>query len=206
MLSKISLGISLVLAVLVGVLFMKSGNNSEASVNAADDSAEHVKMSLPDGGVRIAYVVEDSILANYQYVLDEAPKLEDRSQAAARRYNQMLEQYQMEAVKWQEYLSSPSAKESDKDVAMQDMGERERKIQQMEFEIEKLQVDFNTEVFHRVTDYLNRYSEENGIQLVLNKNMQTASILYSNEVMDITSAVVSGLNAEYALENPTLED
>ena len=27
-----------------------------------------------------------------------------------------------------------------------------------------------------------------------------------NEVMDITSAVVSGLNAEYALENPTLED
>jgi Skp family chaperone for outer membrane proteins len=208
MLSKVSLGISVILVACVVYLFTQKGQGSQDSHDMVDhhDGAIEQDRDLGRAGVpTVAFILEDSILTQYQYVIDEAPLLEDRSQAAARRYNREMEQYQNEMAKWQDYLSQPGATAEDQEKAMNDMAIREQKIQNMQYEIEKLQLDFNSEVFTYVTECVERYAKENDIDVVMNKNVQLASILYSNESFDITSQVVSILNAEYAADNKVEE-
>ncbi len=209
MLSKISLGISVVLAACVIYLFTQQNKgpkdlgtmNARESVDLLDSDREPGRAGVPT----VAFVLEDSILTQYQFVLDETPLLEDKSQAAARRYNREMESYQTEMAKWQDYLSQPGATEADQEKAMQDMAGREQRLQSMQYEIEKLQIDFNTEVFLDVTECVERYAKENNIDVVMNKNVQLASILYSSESLDITDQIVSILNAEYASKKAEME-
>lgn len=203
MLSKVSLGVSLVLAACVVFLFTKLDGKTNEGDEPTMEARVESGNTPTSGQTTLAYVVEDSILANYQYVIDEAPLLEDRTQAKARVYQREIEDYQLETAKWQEYLSSPSATEADRNLAMEDMAKREQKIQALEYELEKLQLDFNSEVFVRVTDYLEKYSLENNIDVVLNKSSQNVSILYSNGALDITNQIVAGMNADYSAENVT---
>lgn len=208
MLSKVSLGISVVLAACVVYLFTQKDQgsvDSQPMMEHHDAASEQDRAPGQAGVPTVAFVLEDSILTQYQYVLDQGPLLEDRSQAAALRYNREMENYQNEMAKWQDYLSQPGATAADQEKAMQDMANREQKIQRMQYEIEKLQLEFNSEVTTKVTECVERYAKENDIDVVMNKNMQMANILYSNESLDITGQVVSILNAEYAAENKVEE-
>jgi outer membrane protein len=57
----------------------------------------------------------------------------------------------------------------------------------------------NKELYDRITTYLKKYGQENGLQVVL-KFDPTSDVLYGVEALDITNIVVKGLNDEYKTE------
>jgi outer membrane protein len=55
------------------------------------------------------------------------------------------------------------------------------------------------ELYERITTFLKKYGQENGLQVVL-KYDATSDVLYGVEALDITNIVVKGLNDEYKTE------
>ena len=58
------------------------------------------------------------------------------------------------------------------------------------------------ELYDRITVFLKKYGNEKGLQIVL-KFDQTSDLLFANNPLDISQDVITGLNAEYKLENTT---
>ena len=205
MLSKISLGISAILVVVViGMLIYISGY-SETDSSTTPEPTQLIHRS-DSSGLTIAFIYEDSLLANYTYYQEQEEEFERKQKAKALRYNQALTEYQNEMAKWQDYLASPGATERDMEMAAEDMDARSVTIQNMEIEIEKMALEFNDRIFDRVSTYLDRYAESNGIDLILNYKKELAVVLYSNSAMDITEQVAQGLNDEYEQEKLAEEE
>ncbi len=51
-------------------------------------------------------------------------------------------------------------------------------------------------VLNQVNDYIKRYAQQNGYELVLGVTL-SGNILYGSEAIDITENIISGLNKEY---------
>jgi outer membrane protein len=57
----------------------------------------------------------------------------------------------------------------------------------------------NQELYKRITDFLKTYSEQNGLQVVFKYDI-SSDVLFGNKALDITDAVVKGLNEVYQAE------
>jgi outer membrane protein len=200
MLSKISLGISLLLAVaVIGMLLFISNTSDDSSGQQSETSPVNVASSAGNT-LTIAYVEEDSLLVNYLYYQEQQEQFDRKQKAKALRYNQALTEYQNEMAKWQEYLATPGASERDVEIASEDMDARSASIQNMELEMESLALEFNNRIFDKVSDYLDDYAAQHGIDLILNYKKELAVVLYSDSGLNITNHVVEGMNKQYELE------
>ena len=66
----------------------------------------------------------------------------------------------------------------------------------------KAESEVNTELYNKVSAYLERYAKENGFALILNVKRGNA-ILYGDQGMDITDVIVKGLNEEHNSKGTT---
>ena len=64
----------------------------------------------------------------------------------------------------------------------------------------KAEMEFQKEFVDRISEYLERYAKENGLDLVFNYERGGMTLLYSVDAFDVTSEVIAGLNAEYQKE------
>ena len=74
-------------------------------------------------------------------------------------------------------------------------------IQQREVGVlQKKETQLQQELLDRVNKFLVKYTQERGIDYVINKQSEFQLILFGNTDYDITAEVIAGLNAEYAAE------
>lgn len=173
-------------------------NNKEASIKS--DSPTQPVAAVE--GLTIATVNIDSINMGYQLVADIQRELERTETRLTADVQNQANAFQKE---YEEYLkigatltlSEQHKREEALTKKQQSLGELQQTYAN---QLANLQVQRMEEVTSRILDYVKRYNEENQKFSMIIYTGKSSNILYSLPSMDITSAILSGLNREYAAE------
>lgn len=177
------------------VLYFAGGSSSGGS-----GLGEIGGISVEDA--RIAYVNGDSLLENYEYLTETRKVLEAKRAQMDQDYRNRVESLQSEYENYQRNMgnltiSQARALEEDLTRKQQNLRVYEQTLtQQLMTEQEEL----NIELYTRVTDFLKKFGEENNLHLVLKYDI-SSDVLYAGKTLDITAAVLAGLNEEYKRES-----
>ncbi len=194
---NLSIILNIVLAAAIVVLFILHFNDG--------DSGEHdgkEEMATETGNYKIAYILSDTLLANYQYVLDENAKLRKRSDQIQTDYRNRAEGLQKELNDYQTNyanLTIGQARAIEENLTKKEQNLRlfQQSVQQ---ELLELESKISRELYTKLTGFLKEYSERKGIEMVV-KFDTSSDVLYAGEGLDITREVLDSLNARYL--NPT---
>ncbi len=203
MLPKISLGISAVLAILVGYLFLQKGGNTEIAplnlpVTTNADGQSTIKPVI------VAYFNGDSIMAKYAFFQDKKVMLEGNVKTSENQLRQEAANKQKEIEELVSYARSSELTEENKAEVEQRIYELQMEMQQSEDKASNSLLDkqnaANLEMMDRIEAYAKEYAQQNGIDYVLSYQRSAQVIFYSNPAYDITAQLLAGLNARYLEE------
>jgi len=206
MIAKISMGVSALLAVLVGVLWFKvSGLSADP---AQDENVSVAPAFAGDGGPKptvVAFVNGDSLNAKFQFIVEKSKDLEQKMAAAEQRVKKEFAPRQAQYEQNMRYAQDhPDMSQAEAEALQQDMERLQSEMDQIQQRevgvLQKKEVELQEELLQRVNQYLSKFTKERGIDYVINKQSEFQVLLFGNADYDITSEVLAGLNAEYAAE------
>jgi len=192
--AKLSLGLSILALVLVGVLFFTQSSKNEKKDNKQKDEAVRRDTVIP---FKMAYFEMDSVENNYEYVKEIRETLRRKEEDMNRKLEGKKNAYQKEITEWQKRGPNISQAQSE---------EMNRRYQQMQFEYEKTKQDLDEslkrdyqnmlmDVNKKISNYLKEYNKSKGYHYIITN--EQSLIYYKDSVYDITNDVVKGLNDGY---------
>lgn len=192
---NLSLVLNIVLLIAVLVLFYLhfSGNKGGSLSPATNDS------SAVD--LKIAYINSDSVLKYYEYLKVQKQQLEARTKKMDQDYRNRAMGLQNEITAYQRNVNTMTlgqvrATEEDLTKKQQNLQMYQQSLSQQLMEEE---AKLNKALYDRVTDFLKKYCQEKGLQVVL-KYDPTSDVLYGGSGLDISQDVIGGLNEAYKEE------
>jgi len=196
-LSKILLACNAVLLLgLIGIYvlhFTSAGNKGKTNIEATAPLQK-------EGGLTIAYVNTDTLLAKYQYAIDMEKELmayKDQQEAQGRK---QMEQFQND---YQDYLKNGAnmtlTQQQQKEAELKQRAERMSTLEQeLTAKIMERQMAENTKLLNAIFAFIREYNAANQqFDIILRKTFNDSPTLYLNPAMDITDEIVNGLNEEY---------
>ncbi len=180
---------------LIGIYVLHFTGGKQSKVNT-----EATAPLQKEGGLTIAYVNTDTLLAKYQYAIDMEKELlayKDQQEKAGR---QQMEQFQKD---YQNYLETGSTMTLTQQQAKEEeLKKRAEKMSTLEQEltakIMERQMSENTKLLNAIFAYIREYNAANQqFDIILRKTFNDSPTLYLNPAMDITNEIVDGLNEEY---------
>jgi len=208
MLSKVALGINVVLIALVAYLFvqlsdLKKGDSIDGAM-IVQDSNTGTEEAEDGAALRVAFVRGDSIMLKYKFVEDEQNSLIQKAKSSENKLQRRMTEAEKEYQGLVEYANSGSATERDLQITQNRIMELEYELQQMQAEeqqkIARVEMEFQKELYDRISDYLQIYGQENGIDMIFNYEPAGQTLLYSLDAFDVTDEVVAALNQKYEAE------
>lgn len=189
---NLNLGLNIVLAVAVAVLFYL-----HFSSPAADRISTVGTKEVPAGSFKIAYFETDSIQNQFEYFKEVSSELQAKDQANARILGDMKNTF---AAKYQE-LQKVAASLSQAELAskQQELMQMEKTFQgkekMMSDEMQDEQFRKMQDVKKKIEDYLKEYNKDKGYAFILSSS---PDLMYLKDtVYNITPDVIRGLNALY---------
>lgn len=175
----------LAIAVLALVVFQFTGKNGMAKTNGT-------------GGMRIAYVVADSINKHYHFITEMQTELETEAATAEKimqRNLSKIEKRFKELQKEAKYMT-PSQKQE----AQQELSGMEQKAEILRSELQNdlaiKEAELQEQFYSSIQEFLGAYNEKAGYDYILSYNLG-GQILTANPELDITEEVIDALNAAY---------
>ena len=195
--NKILIAINAVLLLgLIGiyVLHFTSRTNTKQNVDATAPLQK-------EGGLTVAYVDSDTLLAKYQYAIDLQKELEAYRDQQERYYQQQMTQFQAD---YQNYLKNGSTLTLTQQQAKEaELKQRAEKLSTLEQEllgkVTERQLTENTKLLNAIFAFIREYNAANQqFDIIMRKTFVDSPTLYLNPGMDITQEIIDGLNEEYA--------
>ena len=188
-----------ILAFAVGVCAFSCQNKQTAAGTQATVSNT---AAVAVEGLTIATVNIDSINMGYQLVADIQRELERTETRLTADVQNQASAFQKEYENYLKIgatltLSEQHKREEELTKKQQSLGELQQTYAN---QLAALQVQRMEEVTNRILDYVKRYNEQNQQFSMIIYTGKSSNILYSMPSMDITSAILNGLNKEYAAE------
>ncbi len=182
-------------------IFHFTGIGAKGGKSLANADAK-APVAVGEGGVKIAYVNTDTLMAKYQYAIDLQKQLKDFQTAKENSYKQQMMQFQKDYEAYVKgggenmTLSQQQAKEKE-------LTERQQKLMNLEGEYSQQIAEKTMQESEKMTkavyNFIREYNAQNQqFDIILSKSFSNSPILYGNEGMDITDEIVKGLNEEYA--------
>jgi outer membrane protein len=169
----------------------EGGSNNEINAEAADRD------------VKIAYVLTDSLIAQYEFFIQRSgeitakgKKFEGELSTRARGFEQEVANFQQTAAS----MTPNQARAKEEDLVKKErnlMTYRDNLMQELSAEEAKLYSD----VYDQIQDYLKDYAQENGLDMILSYT-KGGAVWYSNNTLDITEKVIQGLNKKFSENQP----
>ena len=170
---------------------MTACNNSNSKQNP-DATAPMVT----EGGLKVAYIDTDTLLARYQYAIDLEQQLKDYTEQQRRYGQQQVDAFQKD---YNNYLQNGSSMTLTQQQAKEaELKQRAEKMQTLEQElmakIAEKQAAETAKIMNAIYAFVREYNAANQqFDIILNKQ----ATLYIANGMDITDEIVDGLNEEY---------
>ena len=187
-----TLGLNIVLAVAVAVLFYLHFSSPSASVSVAGGTK-----AVPSGSFKIAYFETDSVQSQFGYFKEIVGELQVKDQANAKILGDMKSTF---ATRYQE-LQKVAASLSQSELAgkQQELMQMEKAFQgkekMMTDEMQDEQFRKMQDVKKKIEDYLKEYNKDKGYAFIFSSS---ADLMYlKDSSYNITPDVVKGLNALY---------
>lgn len=167
------------------------------------NSKQNAEASVPvvaEGGLKIAYVNTDTLLAKYQYAIDMEQELVAYKEQQERYYQQQTTQFQTD---YQNYLKNGASmtltQQQQKEAELKQRAERMATLEQeLMAKVADRQVAENTKLLNAIFAFIREYNAANQqFDLILRKSFNDTPVLYANPAMDITDEILAGLNEEY---------
>lgn len=181
---------------LIGIYVLHFTSRSGSKQNAA--ATEPLQK---EGGLTVAYVDSDSLLAKYQYAIDLQKELENYRDQQERYYQQQATQLQTD---YQNYLQTGASMTlSQQQAKEEELKKRMEKMQTLEQElmakVAERQLAENTKLLNAIFAFVREYNAANQqFDIIMRKTFADSPTLYLNPGMDITQEIIDGLNQEYA--------
>lgn len=190
---------TVILALLLGAFSVSCQEKQGAAVSQAPASGTP---AVAVEGLTIATVNIDSINMGYQLVADIQRELERTETRLTADVQNQAGAFQKEYENYLKIgatltLSEQHRREEELTKKQQSIGELQQTYAN---QLASLQVQRMEEVTSRILDFVKRYNEQNGNFSMIIYTGKSSNILYSLPSMDITSAILDGLNKEYAAE------
>ena len=181
---------------LIGIYVLHfTGGNNKSKVNT-----EATAPLQKEGGLTVAYVNTDTLLAKYQYAIDMEQELMAYKDQMERSGRQQMEQFQKD---YENYLKTGSTMTLTQQQAKEEeLKKRAEKMQTLEQEltakIMERQMSENTKLLNAIFAFIREYNAANQqFDVILRQTFNDSPTLYLNPGMDITQEIVDGLNEEY---------
>ncbi len=181
----------IILSIAALCLGMVACKNSDSKQNP-DATAPMVT----EGGLKVAYIDTDTLLAKYQYAIDLEQQLKDYTDQQRRYGQQQVDAFQKD---YNNYLQNGSSMTLTQQQAKEaELKQRAEKMQTLEQElmskIAEKQSAETAKIMNAIYAYVREYNAANQqFDIILNKQ----ATLFINNGMDITNEIVDGLNEEY---------
>ena len=149
-------------------------------------------------GVVVAYIHGDTLRQEMDLIVSLESTLRESMYELDSLLKQDSEPLQLEAQELIVFANSGSATASEIDIASVRVNEIEQILQKMQYEAEQT-FAFNEStkqaaIAAHLTETLRVFSEEQGIDVVLNWGLSGEGVLYGTEAIDVTQEVLSALN------------
>ncbi|MBC7413056.1 MAG: OmpH family outer membrane protein [Bacteroidia bacterium] len=181
--------------VIVFLLTMKKDDTIILPANTATVGVVNIA-NLPTGS--IVYVNTDSLMNNYKLVKDFKQEMERERSVKENAFQNKMAALEKQVTDFKEIAQRLSPEEGQRQ--QQELMLKEQKLgeyrENLMAELSKKEIDKNTEMTKRISDYLNKLNASGKYTYVMGY-AQGGGILHANKTLDITTQVVAGLNAEY---------
>lgn len=195
---KSSLIINIVLAIGLAVLYVLHFTNSSSTAKSESNGDLNVSSEMVAG--EIVYLDIDSVLRNYDMYADVMTDLEAKLktkdaelQSKQRTFERNVADYQNKASKGLVTRSEAAQIEQNLQIEQQTLMQLQ---QQGQYELAEEEQVANRKVLNSIMEYLKSVENEQNYQFVLG-NSFGGNILYANSNLNITNAVIKGLNEHY---------
>jgi outer membrane protein len=153
------------------------------------------------GDLSIAYILTDSIVKNYDFLKDNQVIMEAKTKQMRSDYSNRAQSLQNDITAYQRNRANLTIGQ---DQALQeDLAKKQQNLQMYEQSLSQQLMNeeqkLTKELYDRITTFLKKYSEENGLQVVL-KFDTSSDVLFGSPGLDITRVVMEKLNEEYNVE------
>lgn len=151
-------------------------------------------------GSNIAYVEVDSLLTQYEYCIKEKAALEAQAKQYEAQVNAKMAQFQKASADFQQKVQSGAiTSQAEGEAAQKRLLRMQQEGAKLQQDVQKKMMDaqekFNKTLRDSVRSFLKDYNKEMRYDMILSK--QGDNVLYANDKLDITKAVVDGMNKRY---------
>ncbi|MDO8993591.1 OmpH family outer membrane protein [Daejeonella sp.] len=150
----------------------------------------------------IVYVNSDSLLSNYDYYKAVRDKFQEKSKKAQADLTAKGTAFQREVASYQQGAANLSAEQ--RATTEERLARKQQELatynQNAGNALANEEAAENDKLYNKVSDYLKGYAKSKGYKIVLTYSKSNPAVLYADESLDVTKAVVDGLNADYKKE------
>jgi outer membrane protein len=187
---NLSLVLNAVLLIAVAVLYYLhfAGGSSGSSSSGAVDIKD----------LKIAYISSDSVLKYYEFFKVNREKLETKGKRLDQDLKNRAQAFQSDVEAYQRNANNLTPNQYR--AIEEDLGKKRQNLQMyqesLSQELMADQENLTKELYNHITTYLKKFGQENGLQIVM-KYDASSDVLYGVDALDISKAVIDGLNKEY---------
>ncbi len=175
---------------------------SESKKEESKPTTANVKQnkSLTNGGLKIAYIDTDSVLAKYDMAKDMEESLKAYQQKVESDFAAKQKKFEAD---YADYLKNGASltltQQKDKEKELQRRGNELQQLQpQLMAQLQERQINDNKKLLDAVYAFIKDYNKKHqNFDVIFAKSYISSPVLYIDEGMDITEEIIKGLNEEY---------
>lgn len=192
--------LSLVCSAVLLIMLLCQDNSDDKQEPQAQKTAAKQNKTLTSGGLKVAYVDTDSVLAKYEMAKDMEVALKDYQKKIENEFASKQKQFEND---YTNYMKNGA------NLTLTQQKETEKKLQQRSTELQQLQPKLMTQLQERqiadnkklldavyafIRDYNKKHQQ---FDVIFAKSYISSPVLYIDESMNITDEIIKGLNEEY---------
>ncbi len=174
---------------------------NQAQGEDAESAKESGKTIVSKSGLKIAYVLIDTLTNQYEYYKDVSDNFQKKQSNAEATINEKGKSFSAQVQEFQRKVQSNS-------ITQQQYETEQARLQKLQQDIEGLQARLSNtlqEEYQKelaaltdtIQNFTKSYAEEKGYDFILCKSSGIDNVLYGAPQYDITKEVVNALNKRY---------
>lgn len=169
-------------------------------VNNKTGQTAHHNGSGSSGELRIAYILSDSVLVNYQLAVDLNAQFVEQQKQYNTEFGQKRSNLEKQAVAFQEKLQRGGFLTEDRAMKERDrLLAEEQEIQRLDYELStrlsEMEQKINLQLVDSIVNYVKEYNKKHGYTYIFSNS---GNIIVGDQQYNISKDIVEGLNARYA--------
>ncbi|RFZ95362.1 OmpH family outer membrane protein [Mucilaginibacter conchicola] len=185
-----------VLALGIAASVVACNQNKPADKAAASSTPA---ASTAAGKPEIVFFNQDSVVSQYNYIKDMDKRLEAKAKNAQNDVGSRQQAIQREIAEYQKNAATMSADQRQAtEQRLQRKGQEFQQYQQNAgAAVQNDQMNEQTKLYEKLSDFVKNYAKEHGYKLVLTYKKGDPTVMYGDPSLDVTVDVVKGLNDAY---------